>query len=286
MNRSSPRLAAALIVTSVVSAIVGLVCLRLVLVLDFIDPQTGFYRVATLSAAVFPYLYAAFLAALFVFVLRYRSSFSASSPGALRIAAPAASTLGACLLIPQVVTAVTLLRGLKESMRQPLDLLFSIFALLVCCCAGAAFLLLSLKLLTNGVEPIFTHSIVLALPILWRCFLLVGRFVAKPAPAALSESTLGILLDLFAVLFMVAHARVITQLGLKDGTRMLLFSGCAYTLTALLLFIPWLATIIWGSTTLDPMLAMRWLPDIALALYSVVCVIAIRKQGRAGASPA
>lgn len=278
MIRNSPRLAAALIATSAISAVVGLVCLRLVLVLDFIDPQTGFYRVATLSVGVFPYLYAAFVAALFVFSLRY-DHFATDIPGALRIVAPAAIALGLSILIPQTVTAATLARGLEDSLHRPIDLLFSVFALLVCCCTGAVFFLLAWKLLTNKAEPAFTHSIALALPTLWRCFLLVERFVAKPAPAALSDSTLGILLDLFAVVFMVAHARTITKLGLKNGTHLLLFSGCAYTLTALLLFLPWVAALIWGSMPLDPALAMRWLPDAALAVYSAVCAIAISKKG-------
>lgn len=245
-----------------------LICLRIVLKLDFIDPQTGFYRSGNLLSPAFHIVYLLCLALLLFCVYSARPRENVLPP--LRRAAPFAALLGLAIPGKEFLNGEHLIARLAAGDRpHRVDLFLSVSTLLVALAAAATLLVLAANQLRGRLES-YPQSLSLTLTVLYQCMALIIRFTSHTSPLAVSDDLLEIALLIFGVLFFMAHARVLTRLDARRGAQLMEFSGYALTTTALVLFVPELFGLMIGRLSTSSEQGIELFYQAALMLYSFV----------------
>lgn len=271
MNRSRSNPTKPTFLLFVLGAVL-LIGLRMVLKLDFIDQQTGFYNAHSILTGVFGCAYAACLLGLLLLVpprIKERKPL----PN-LRSVSWAATVWGMTIEFKALADGYDLFTGsARGGVLVNADLLLSLFALLLSVVTGLVVIVLAVNM-ASGALGGYPASMVLTATVLYQCFLLVGRFTGRTTPITVSDDILKIIMLVFSILFAVAHARVITRLNVAKGLHLLEFSGYAYALTALLLLLPELFGAAIGRLSLPVTEVPALLCSAALALY---CIVFTRK---------
>ena len=240
---------------------------RVVLRMDFIDSATGFYTGYT---PFIPLFYTAYFLVLcaFLFLAYYPPLPEPAAARPDRPAAAAALLLGTCTLLQAVCQAW--LERRRPAVRVA-DLFLRWGALVFALAAGLVFFILAYEI-WNGKPLRSAASGALTLTVLHRCFLLLGGFTSRIVSSAVSGALLETLLLVLGVLFVIAHARVLSGIKRKAGLRLLLFSGYGYAVTCVALYLPEVIASLTGHTALSTTEATQLAISLSTAIYALVFI--------------
>ncbi|GEM_PF-2403399 len=273
MNQSQQKRTKASYLIFILAAVV-LVCFRMILKLDFIDPQTGFYNTHSVLNSAFAIVYAVFCLALLLFSYSDKENYEKKLLPPLKTISPLATIFGMAIEAKALTDGYELFNQIKSGEQfKTMDLLLNSITVLVSVVTGIVMIVLAVNMGTHSLKG-YPSSIVLAITVLYQCLMLIERFTKHTSPITISDDMLEMVMLVFGILFMMAHARVITQLNLNKGYRLLQFSGYAFALTALILLLPELFGILIGRLEFEPAQTTVIVYDIFLMLY---CIVFTRK---------
>ncbi|WP_312642215.1 hypothetical protein [Hydrogenoanaerobacterium sp.] len=276
MNHSTKKGAKAAYLTFILGAVL-LVCFRMVLKLDFIDPQTGFYSTHSILDSAFHLIFAGFLLALLIFSYSGHQKFSQEPLPSMKPASATATILGMAIEFKALTDSYKLFTQLTGGEPfKTMDLLLTMVTLLISVVTGVVMIVLAVNMGSDSLKG-YSVSAVLVVTVLYQCLMLIERFTSRTSPVTISDDMLEVLMLVFAILFMMAQARIITRINLNKGYRLLEFSGYACALTALVLLIPELFGILIGRLTFEAGRTPEFVYDIALMMY---CAVFTRRATR------
>lgn len=250
---------------------------RVLLMLQFIDYDTGFYTQQTGIIQVFNI--ALLVTALFLFILsRLRN------PGGDYPVYQSSRVAGILsILVGLSIVAYVLLDQPYPPMEQGYSALViqirNIASIVLGLLAALSFVLFGAGNLTGrvyrkGVAPALCASI-------WMVFMLVTRFNSYTTLTTISDNLLAVLFMVAACLFFMGHARTIFGFTRKDGRNYTIPAGLCTSLIGLLLVVPnYIAMGVKSLASIPAPLLGTWesLFVLLTSLYALVFVVGMTRS--------
>lgn len=214
----------------------ALIYLRVVLKLEHIDAETGFYTEPGLYVTLFGFLLAAgvVLAILFAYggAFERTERFAKSKAGALMLLLPT----GAALLVKSAIELISVLDGPSRlrNFSLGIEALGSLAAL---CLVKTAF-----DYFTGKKERVAFP--VAVLPVVYALLVLVKRFYIYNSINSVSDNLLEVLFYAAFTVLMLEQVRVVSQMGIQKGLKSVAPAGLVCAMIGLTLVSGQLAALI------------------------------------------
>lgn len=210
---------------------VGMVC-RVLLKQNYIDIDTGFYLGGVALVLVFNICLAAAPVIMFVSnrLKKADDDYAVYSRG--RLASVFALAAGVSILLLAVIGSPEsqLQQGYSPAFYEMRGYITRILGFL----AGAAFLYLGFVGLTDK-RPL---GGILIIPAVWQVVVLITRYNSYTTVTAISDHLLLVLFMVFSSLFLLGHARTLSNQMRKDGRNYAIPAGLCLSLCGFFLVIP------------------------------------------------
>lgn len=248
-----------------------LVCLglQIVLKLQYIDVETGFYTQGSWMATAFGWTLAIF--AVVAFVSNRLRRVDNDYPVSRR----SWSAALLALLVGLSILAYVLLDEPRMVLEQNRGILATqiggVVGITLGALAGATFIWLAFCTAARSQRaPI---GVVLLLPSVWQIVLLVTRFNSYTTLTAIPDNLLTVLFMIFNSLFLLGHARTVRGFMRKDGRNYTIPAGLCASLTGLLLVVPNYVYMAVHKTLAIPAPMLGQIESIYILLISLYALV-------------
>ncbi|MEG2537714.1 MAG: hypothetical protein RSA45_07200 [Hydrogenoanaerobacterium sp.] len=248
-----------------------LTAFRVVLKIKFTDAKTGFYTANSIMPLIFYISYAALLCAAAVLACTGKEMLENKPLPNFGAVSWSALVLGFSIEYKTLADIMMLYTRFTSSdkIKSATNTAVGLATIAFSAAAGIIMIILAIHM-GAGAMRVYMGSVSLAVPVLYRCLVLVERFTGHTSSLAVSDDVLEILMLIFAILFMVGHSRVLTRIKVGLGHRLLEFAGYACGITTILLWVPRIVAIPFLQYELTSKNSATLLCDAALMLYAVL----------------
>ena len=252
-----------------VATLIVVLPIRMVAVLNDLNPQTGFYSDGGMLVGVASALLAAGI--LLTAVLSARGGIERKGIEPLKSVPAAAfgALAGVFVLVQSVV-------GLGAGFFGDAAFFYRIFSA-VGILAGAVILATAYDLAT-GFRTIGGHPLIALIPSLWECLLIVVLFITYSAVVNLVEDVYHTFTVVFLLLFLFTQAKLLTGIESAKSGKMIYAAGLPAALLALVTGLPSCAQYFSAGETAGAIPVGLHLADILLAVYILAFLFALQRE--------
>lgn len=243
--------------------------MRMIAVLRYLNPQTGFYSDGGRLVGAASILLVAGIALMVVLSTKGGIERNGTEPLKNVSAAAFGALAGIFVLVQSVV-------GLSEGFFGDAAFFYRIFSA-VGIFAGAVILVTAYDLAT-GFRTVGGHPLVALVPPLWECLLIVVLFITYSAVVNLVEDVYHTFTVVFLLLFLFAQAKLLTGIESAKSGKTVYAAGLPAALLALATGLPSCVQYFSTGETAGAVPVGLHLANILLAVYILAFLFALQRE--------